>query len=112
MIYLGHDKEDILRSFSKAFCWMISATEWDDLPETSNLACMPSKLAIENMRNDHYVIISHSLGSRIVIDGLQRMARLFGDKQDERRKAWGLADKFVQAFKENHIPILDRKSVV
>ena len=103
MIYLGHDKEDILRSFSKAFCWMISATEWDDLPETSNLACMPSKLAIENMRNDHYVIISHSLGSRIAMDGLQRMARLLGDKQ--KRKAWGLADEFAQAFKENHIPI-------
>ncbi len=103
MIYLGNDKEDILLSFSKAFCWMISATEWDDLPETSNLACMPSKLAIENMRNDHYVIISHSLGSRIAIDGLQRMARLFGDKQ--KRRAWGLADKFVQAFKVNHIPI-------
>jgi len=105
MIYLGHHKEDILRSFSKAFCWMISATEWDDLPETSNLACMPSKLAIENMRNDHYVIISHSLGSRIVIDGLQRSARLFGDRQSGTRKVWGLADKFVQAFKENHIPI-------
>jgi len=105
MIYLGDDQEDILLSFGKAFCWMISATEWDDLPETSNLACMPSKLAIENMRNDHYAIISHSLGSRIAIDSLQRIARIFGDKQNGKRKAWGLADEFVQAFKENHIPI-------
>ena len=105
MIYLGDDREDIFLSFGKAFFWMISATEWDDLPETSKLACMPSKLAIENMRNDHYVIISHSLGSRIAIDGLQRIARLFGSKQNEIRKVWGLADEFVQAFKENHIPI-------
>ncbi len=105
MIYLGNDREDILLSFSKAFCWMISATEWDDLPETSKLVCMPSKLSIENMRNDHYVIISHSLGSRIAIDSLQRMARLFGDSQSEPMKTWGLADKFVQAFKEKHIPI-------
>ncbi len=105
MIYLGNDREDILLSFSKAFCWMISAAEWDDLPETSKLACMPSKLSIENMRNDHYAIIAHSLGSRIVIDGLQRTARLFGDSQSEPMKTWGLADKFVQAFKEKHIPI-------
>ena len=105
MIYLGNDREDILRSFSKAFCWMVSATEWDDLPETSNLPCMPSKLAIENMKNDHYVIIAHSLGSRIAIDGLQRTARIFGGKKNREKLAWGLADEFVQAFKENHIPI-------
>ena len=84
---------------------MIAAKEWDDLPETSNLMCMPSKLAIENMRNDHYVIITHSLGSRIVIDGLQRTARIFGDKQSKEMQSWGLANEFVQAFKENHIPI-------
>ena len=108
MIYLGASQEDILISFAQSFCWMVSK-EWADLPasSTSGQVCNPAQLlsAVEIMQKNHYVFISHSLGSRIVIDGLQRIARLFGDKQDERRKAWGLADKFVQAFKENHIPI-------
>ncbi len=105
MIYLGKSQEDILLAFSKAFCWMIAYEDWDDLPETSNQVCLPSKLAIESMRNNHYVIISHSLGSRIAIDGLQRIARLAGDKKSEIRKAWGLLEEFKQAFKEKHIPI-------
>ena len=105
MIYLGDRKEDILSSFSTAFCWMTSAAKWDDIPVSSKQVCAPSKQAIENMRNDHYVIVSHSLGSRVVIDGLQRSAGNFGDKQNKERKSWSLADKFTQAFKEQHIPV-------
>ena len=105
MIYLGDRQEDILTSFNQSFCWMISAASWDDLPDTPNLACFPSKYSIENMRNDHYVIISHSLGSRIAIDGLQRSASMFSGKGSKERKTWDLADKFTQAFKEQHIPV-------
>jgi len=105
MIYLGERQEYILSSYSMAFCWMTSATKWDDIPVSSKQVCVPSKQAIENMRNDHYVIISHSLGSRIVIDGLQRSAENLGDKQNIERKSWSLADKFTKAFKEQHIPV-------
>jgi len=105
MIYLGKSQEDILRGFTKAFCWMVAYEDWDDLPDTSNQVCFPSKLAIESMRNNHYVFISHSLGSRIVTDALQRMAEVVDDKQSDVSKAWGLTDEFKQAFQEQHIPI-------
>jgi hypothetical protein len=84
---------------------MVSREKWDDLPVNSNQACDSTELhsKSESMRNDHYAFISHSLGSRIVIDGLQRIASSIGDKQ--KRKEWDPTDKFVQAFRELHIPI-------
>jgi len=54
------------------------AADWDDLSDTtSNQACLPPQHAIENMQKNHFAIISHSLGSRITLDGLQRIAALF-----------------------------------
>jgi len=106
MIYLGASQEDILVSFAQSFCWMVSKN-WDDLPapSTSSQLCNPAQLlsAVENMQNDRYAFISHSLGSRIVIDGLQRIARLLSDKQSERRKMIG--DDFVKTFRQLQFPI-------
>ena len=105
LIYLGDRHEDILRAFTLSFCWMVSREKWDDLPVNSNQACDLAELHSKSvsMRNDHYAFISHSLGSRIVIDGLQHIASSLGDKQ--KRTEWDPADKFVQAFRELNIPI-------
>jgi len=100
MIYLGESREDILVSFAQSFCWMVTA-QWSDLPTQSDQACRLSSQAISNMKNDHYALISHSLGSRITIDGLQRIASLFGKKS--RSSDHYL--KLSQAFKEKKIPV-------
>ncbi len=106
MIYLGASQEDILISFAQSFCWMVSK-EWADLPasSTSGQVCNPAQLlsAVENMQKNHYAFISHSLGSRIVIDGLQRIARLLSDKQSETRKM--IAEEFVKTFQQLQFPI-------
>jgi hypothetical protein len=105
MIYLGDSREDILIAFSQSFCWMVSA-QWDDLPVTSNQACIPSDEAIDNMLNkDHYAFVSHSLGSRITIDGLQRIAALFGDQHERFRGHLDRPVKLLQAFQKQRIPI-------
>ncbi len=111
MLYVGDTREDILISFSQAFCWMVAKT-WDDLPATANQGCGVAELlsAHVSMKKDHYAFITHSLGSRIIIDGLQRIARMFGDKDNERRKKVDeydtiISDKFVLAFKELRVPI-------
>jgi len=103
MIYLGDSREDILISFAQSFCWMISS-QWSDLPATSNQACIPSEQAVNNLNNDTYTLISHSLGSRITIDGLQRIAALFGNTSGKIR---GLdrPDALLQAFQKKKIPI-------
>jgi hypothetical protein len=81
IIYLGESREDILVSFAQAVCWMIKG-DWHNLPDGASQACSfnDDDLA-KNLLVDHYAVVSHSLGSRITIDGLQRIAELI-DKRD------------------------------
>lgn len=79
MIYLGNSREDILISFAQSFCWMMSY-DWASLPLTSNQFCLPdTKETIGNLKSNHIALITHSLGSRITIDGLQRLAAMLAD---------------------------------
>ena len=83
MIYLGHHHDEILASFTTAFCWMISA-DWDQLPEKSNQNCNPlTEEALTNLSTDDYSFVSHSLGSRIMIDGMQDIAKRLTDKNGQ-----------------------------
>ena len=75
IIYLGEKREDILVSFAQSFCWMISGG-WDSLPSDVHQVC--SSKDITPFYNDSYGFVSHSLGSRITIDGLQRIASILG----------------------------------
>jgi hypothetical protein len=106
MLYVGGTRKDIIIAFAQSFCWMISK-QWDDLPVSANRACDRSKLhnAIVSLKNDHYAFISHSLGSRIIIDGLQRISEKFSDKESDVRKSIDNSDEFVQAFRELQFPI-------
>jgi len=107
LLYLGKLQEDIQISFTQSFCWMVS-TEWEDLPVTSKQACATSQLlkANENMSKSSYAFISHSLGSRIVIDGLQRIVSILGDKtHKERTKLLAKGDDFFKEFQKLRIPI-------
>ncbi|MFI3155666.1 MAG: hypothetical protein QX199_05875 [Methylococcaceae bacterium] len=95
IIYLGESKEDILVSFGQSFCWM-TKSNWNDLPDNVMQACsFNDDTAAANILVDQYAFISHSLGSRIIIDGMQRIATLL-DKRD--------AD-FTEALKKKEIPI-------
>jgi hypothetical protein len=107
MLYVGEQRQDILISFSQGFCWMVSK-EWDDLPVTGKQACGIAELveAVDVMHKSHYAFISHSLGSRVVIDGLQRIARMSSNKEDERMKLISKkADRFMQEFQQLRVPI-------
>ena len=77
MIYLGTSRKKILGSVGQSICWMMSGN-WDDLPWASDAVCDATK-------GDHYlhaeaddfVFVTHSLGSRIMVDSLQLVAELF-----------------------------------
>ena len=110
MIYLGASQKDILLSFSQSFCWMTYA-QWDDLPVTTDQACTTNssqlERSIENIKKDSYTIISHSLGSRITLDGLQRIASVLDSDHDELDTELNRhqVDKFVGALKEKKIAV-------
>jgi len=95
IIYLGESREDIQVSFGQSFCWMTKSS-WDDLPDDTTQACsFNDDAAAANIHVDQYAFISHSLGSRIIIDGMQRIASLL-DKRDV---------DFAEALKTKEIPI-------
>lgn len=76
IIYLGEKRDDILVAFAQSFCWMISG-DWNSLPDDAHQVC--SSKNVTPFYNDSYAFVSHSLGSRITIDGLQRIASLLGN---------------------------------
>jgi len=95
IIYLGESQNDILVSFGQAFCWM-TKSNWESLPDDVQQACsFNDDSAAVNLRGDQYAFISHSLGSRIVIDGMQRIAGLINTRDIE----------FQNALKSKEIPI-------
>jgi len=81
IIYLGQSRVPILAAFAQSFCWMASG-EWEELPKSGKHACTGlNDTSAGHIANDDYVIISHSLGSRIAIDGMQRIAALLASPQ-------------------------------
>lgn len=75
IIYLGEKREDILTAFTQSFCWMVSG-DWNSLPDDVHQPCSSNNAT--PFYSDSYAFVSHSLGSRITIDGLQRIASILG----------------------------------
>jgi hypothetical protein len=105
IIYLGDSREDILVSFAQSFCWM-TKSNWKDLPDDVRQACsFNDDTAVANMKLDQYAFISHSLGSRITIDGMQRIASLV-DHRDADFK-FALQNKEIPIYMmSNQLPML------
>lgn len=105
IIYLGESREDILVSFAQAFCWM-TKTDWDGLPEENAPACsFNDDSAAHNIERDEYAFVSHSLGSRITIDGLQRIAAIMNQRDADFREA--LKNKRIPIYMmSNQLPML------
>lgn len=99
VIFSGESREPILAAFGQSFCWMATA-DWQDLPKSGKQPCLGlDDSAADRIVKDHYVFISHSLGSRIVTDGLDRLIRLLSNYK-------GIVEnKTSEAFKNKHIPI-------
>lgn len=97
IIYLGEKREDILTSFAQSFCWMISG-DWNSLPDDVHQLC--SSKNVTPFYNDSYAFVSHSLGSRITIDGLQRIASILSDGENAPYYT-----AISNVLKNKHIPI-------
>lgn len=99
IIYLGESRESILLSFAQSFCWMTYGN-WYELPADNIGTCeLPDISAIIH---DQYAFVSHSLGSRITIDGMQRIA------SEQAKKAESgdfYQNQIREAFKNKVIPI-------
>ena len=97
IIYLGEKRESILVSFAQSFCWMISH-DWQSLPDDQQAVCSSKNVA--PLMSDSYAFVSHSLGSRITIDGLQRIASIIGNGDHDNYYV-----DVAKAMKDKEIPI-------
>ena len=109
LIYMGKSREPIQAAFGQSFCWM-AKSHWKDLPQSGKHPCLGLNDAdTDNMINDDYIFISHSLGSRITIDGMQRIAGMLPNQEKIRAaanvKTAGVSEKVIQALRNKRIPI-------
>jgi hypothetical protein len=81
LIFLGESHVPILASVRQSFCWM-SHGDWDDYAPFTDVPCnLQGGARLQQLKENDYAIITHSLGSRIAIDTL----RFFGE--------WALTQK-------------------
>ena len=104
MIYLGELQVDILSSVTEAFCWMVT-TKWDTFPDESTAMCGKTLTdeTIERVKDDNFFFITHSLGSRITIDALQRIATLVDD--DEIMERYPMLAKLHKTYQTKEIMV-------
>lgn len=68
MIYLMDENNLILNSTKQATCWMLGKS-WDELKDNQKTVCrISSHQQIKNLSNENIIFITHSLGSRILMD--------------------------------------------
>jgi len=102
IIYLGKSRKDILTAFAQSFCWMTKG-DWGVLPDNGSHACSSIyETSPEQILFDNYVLVSHSLGSRIAIDGMQfiasKLTKYSGVMEEEMQLV-------IDALREKEIPI-------
>ena len=100
LVYTGTGRERIQAAVSQTLCWALS-TGWRDLPDKQQV-CNPDSPAFgSRLDDDDFVFITHSLGSRITTDALQRLAGLMKTEAEKHPRVLPLA----KAFQEHDIKI-------
>lgn len=79
MIYLMDNKQQILNAAKEATCWMLSSN-WENLKDKERDVCRVSSYnQIKDLSRENIVYITHSLGSRILLDSVIDVADEISD---------------------------------
>jgi hypothetical protein len=110
LVYTGTGQERIQTTVGQALCWALSA-DWQALPDEQQL-CTPDNPAFASRLDvDEFAFITHSLGSRITTDGLQRLTNVIEvagmDRPEVRRVSQSFQERDVKVFMlANQLPLL------
>ena len=103
IIYLGESRDLILRAFAQAFCWM-GKDSWDEVPKNGRHGCDFTHGLSDKFNQDEIVFISHSLGSRITIDGITRMVSFL--EHPEKKSTLRTMDKMTrEVLQKKHVQL-------
>ena len=100
LVYTGTGRERIQAAVAQALCWALSA-DWQGLPDEQQICTPDSPTFASRLDDDEFVFITHSLGSRITTDALERLARLMKEEAVRHPQIGPLA----QAFRERDVKI-------
>ncbi len=108
MMYQGTSREPILTSVAIAMCWMFSR-DWETLPRGGGPhSCGRDHPRYLGYLEDDYAFITHSLGSRIMIDALQALPDLAQQAHpDAQERMTKILDRRLPVFMlSNQLPLL------
>ena len=117
--YLGRSNERIRAAAVEALCFSVMP-DWRKLPDSGQAGCkLEAGVDLEEFRSDELVFITHSLGSRILVDALQtETAEVREQLVDESRPLEQRAsfEEFLSALQDkevrlymmaNQLPLID-----
>ncbi len=80
MIYVTDPEKLVLRATQQAICWMLASGEGEEINNQQGSVCSVSSLArLSGLEKYNIVFITHSLGSRIIMDALGEIVETLGD---------------------------------
>ena len=105
MIYYGDSRQKIILSVAQSLCWMFYG-EWDDLNQSKDNFCDSRTASLhKGIEKDDYSIVTHSLGSRIIIDSLQWVAEQVSIAKNENLTNEPNVIKMLEALRNEEISI-------
>ena len=109
LIYLGPNARiKILKAVLQSLCWM-SQGGWDELEADIQSPCdQLSKTNIDNFAKQEFVVVTHSLGSRIIIDALQHAVEISRTAEIQAMVSSATGSSSVRPLNANQIANLKR----
>ena len=110
LVYVGAGRDKILGAVRQGMCWAYS-TDWDGLPEAPVPCRQGDPLYGSRLPMDRFFFVTHSLGSRIVLDALETSAEGIYARMDSDAEPspflTDLRDHTVTVFMlANQLPLL------
>lgn len=102
MIYLMDKDNLILNGTKQAMCWMLGR-RWDELKDGDKDIChISSYQQIKNLSNENIIFITHSLGSRILMDSMVEIVQQVGEIDG---KADSKSQRIIDELKNKEITV-------
>jgi hypothetical protein len=100
LVYTGTGHDRIQATIGQTLCWALS-TDWQGLPDSQQV-CVPERPDFASrLDSDEFAFITHSLGSRVTTDGLQRLTRVVAEEGIDRPRM----RQVLEAFREREIKV-------
>jgi hypothetical protein len=105
MIYYGDSRKKIILSVAQSLCWMFYG-DWHELNQSKVNFCDSRNFHLhKGIVKDDFSIVTHSLGSRIIIDSLQWFSEHVAIARSDNLTNEPTVVKMLEALKNEEISI-------